>query len=178
MWCCWICSSPSSPPSSRRSKPIQRRSQFPSFLKNCVDQVWKWEMYKLVEEYDARPGLAPLHDYHPSLWRLLSSSSSSRWRLTLLSTIWQPPIRLVCKGRYHRGQLVQISTLKITYKNVKNSRNQMVYMPTGSKSIISGLAPPLVIIEDIWKLLKAIWKRTCRSAHMRTNGGVGSLLFL
>ena len=26
-----------------------------------------------------------------------------------------------------------------------------------------GLAPPLVIIEDIWKLLKGIWKLTCRS---------------
>ena len=26
-----------------------------------------------------------------------------------------------------------------------------------------GLAPPLVIIEDIWKLLKNIWKLTCRS---------------
>lgn len=25
-----------------------------------------------------------------------------------------------------------------------------------------GLAPPLVIIEDIWKLFKAIWKKTCR----------------
>ena len=25
-----------------------------------------------------------------------------------------------------------------------------------------GLAPPLVIIEDFWKLLKAIWKKTCR----------------
>ena len=25
-----------------------------------------------------------------------------------------------------------------------------------------GLAPPLVIIEDIWKLLKGIWKKTCR----------------
>lgn len=25
-----------------------------------------------------------------------------------------------------------------------------------------GLAPPLVIIEDVWKLLKFIWKRTCR----------------
>ena len=25
-----------------------------------------------------------------------------------------------------------------------------------------GLAPPLVIIEDIWKLLKSIWKSTCR----------------
>ena len=22
-------------------------------------EVWKWEMYRLVEEYDARPGLAP-----------------------------------------------------------------------------------------------------------------------
>ena len=51
-------------------------------------------------------------------------------------------------------------------------------MPTRYKSIISGLAPPMVIIEDIWKLLKAIWKRTCRSAHMLTNGGVGSPLFL
>lgn len=25
-----------------------------------------------------------------------------------------------------------------------------------------GLAPPLVIIEDIWKLFKSIWKKTCR----------------
>ena len=25
-----------------------------------------------------------------------------------------------------------------------------------------GLAPPLVIIEDVWKLLKALWKKTCR----------------
>ena len=25
-----------------------------------------------------------------------------------------------------------------------------------------GLAPPLVIIEDVWKLFKAIWKKTCR----------------
>ena len=25
-----------------------------------------------------------------------------------------------------------------------------------------GLAAPLVIIEDIWKLLKMIWKKTCR----------------
>ena len=133
MWCCWISSSPSSPPSSRRSKPIRKRSQFPSFLRNGVDQVWKWEMYKLVEEYDARPGLALLHDYHPSLWRLssLSSSSSpslsssSRWRLTLISTIWQPSIRVACKGGSHRGQLVQISTLKLTYKSVKNSRNRM-----------------------------------------------------
>ncbi len=24
------------------------------------------------------------------------------------------------------------------------------------------LPPPLVIFEDVWKLLKAIWKRTCR----------------
>ena len=47
-----------------------------------------------------------------------------------------------------------------------HTTNQMEYMPTRSKSIISGLAPPLVIIEDIWKLLKAIWKRTCRSAHV------------
>ncbi len=44
------------------------------------NEVWKWEMYRLVEEYDKRPGLAP----------------------------------------------------------------------------------PLVIIEDIWKLLKAFWKQTCR----------------
>ena len=25
-----------------------------------------------------------------------------------------------------------------------------------------GLAPPLVVIEDIWRLLKTIWKHTCR----------------
>ena len=25
-----------------------------------------------------------------------------------------------------------------------------------------GIAPPLVIVETVWKLLKAIWKKTCR----------------
>jgi hypothetical protein len=25
-----------------------------------------------------------------------------------------------------------------------------------------GLSPPFVLIEDIYKLMKAIWKRTCR----------------
>ena len=25
-----------------------------------------------------------------------------------------------------------------------------------------GLAPPLVIVEDVWKLVKIVWKRTCR----------------
>ena len=59
------------------------------------NDVWKWEMYRLVEEYDKRPGLAP----------------------------------------------------------------------------------PLVIVEDFFKLLKWIWKRTCRKKKENRELQGGTLLW-
>ena len=38
--------------------PLFFRSVFNEVHENSTE-VWKWEMYRLVEEYDARPSLAP-----------------------------------------------------------------------------------------------------------------------
>jgi hypothetical protein len=40
--------------------------------------VWKWEMYNLVEEYDARPGLAPPFVLLEDIWKLAKQC----WKLT------------------------------------------------------------------------------------------------
>ena len=41
-------------------------------------EIWKWEMYRLVEEYDQRPGLAPPFVILEDLWKLLKGI----WKLT------------------------------------------------------------------------------------------------
>ena len=35
------------------------------------NNVWKWEMYRLVEEYDSRPGLAPPFTLFEDFFHLL-----------------------------------------------------------------------------------------------------------
>ena len=37
------------------------------------NSVWKWEMYRLVDEYDKRPGLAPPLVIFEDLWKLMKT---------------------------------------------------------------------------------------------------------
>ena len=37
------------------------------------NEVWKWEMYRLVHEYDSRPGLAPPFTLIEDLFHLLKT---------------------------------------------------------------------------------------------------------
>lgn len=39
-----------------------------------------------------------------------------------------------------------------------------------------GLAPPFVIIEDLWKFFKGIWKRTCRRTKENCKCNIGTYL--
>ena len=46
------------------------RSVFEEVHENS-NEVWKWEMYRLVEEYDKRPGLAPPFVILEDLYKML-----------------------------------------------------------------------------------------------------------
>ena len=42
------------------------------------NEVWKWEMFRLLAEYDARPGLAPPLVIFEDIWRI----SKLTWKHT------------------------------------------------------------------------------------------------
>ena len=56
-------------------------SVFEEVQENAKD-VWKWEMYRLVEEYDQKPGLAPPLVILEDLWKMLKGI----WKVTCRRT--------------------------------------------------------------------------------------------